>query len=413
MSAVAPPRVEDLTSTPGAQLSVSGVEVAHRVPTLAETFSSRRNSIAFLRWFFAVSVVVDHTYAIARFDHGQGLISRWTAGQDSLGGLAVAGFFVLSGFLVSRSRDRMASGLRYLWHRVLRIFPGFWVCLLVTAVVLAPIEWHFESGKGISALFSYRNGPWQYLRANYLLTIHQWTIGPLLSHTPRAQVGASAGAAWDGSLWSLIYEFRCYIVVAVVGLIASRLVRRRTFVVLTILMAGLVAVYEVMPKHTVLHTFSFIEPFIAPAGFVRLAFCFALGALLYFYADSIPIRGELLALSAAVFLVTLHYGGLYLIGFVAFAYCILGAAVRLPIYRWDRFGDLSYGIYIYAFPAQMLLAAHNFQRFGLLAFLLASITISSLAAFASWHLVEKNALRLKSLAWPRRLRLPPVGELAS
>jgi peptidoglycan/LPS O-acetylase OafA/YrhL len=378
-------------------------QASTRAITLQESFSGRHNSIAFLRWLFAVLVVVDHSYSTGGFHHGQGPLGHWAAGQASLGDIAVLGFFILSGFLVTRSRDRMPSGGRYMWHRFLRIFPGFWVCLLVTAFVLAPIEWQFETNQSLSTLFSFRNGPFQYIRHNFLLTIHQWEIGTTLSNTPLASRGSPA--AWDGSLWTLIYEFRCYVVVALICVAISQVFRRRAFVALTIGTGFVLATLKVDPHAGYLT----LIPFATSLPFVRFTFCFLLGALAYYYAEYIPVRREAIVAAAIVFLYTLHSGGFYFIGYLAMAYCVMCAAVLLPLVRWDRFGDLSYGIYIYAFPAQMMLAAHGFQRFGLFPFIAVSIVLSSLAAFASWHLVEKWALRLKGVAWPRRLRLGLAG----
>lgn len=362
--------------------------------TLKDAFSSRRNSIAFLRWLFAVLVVVDHSYPLGGFNRGQGPISNWTVGQASLGDLSVLGFFVLSGFLVTRSRENIASTPRYLWHRCLRIFPGFWVCLAVTAFILAPIEWHHETGRW-TGLFAFKTtGPLQYLRHDFLLTMHQWTIGPTLSNTPWAK--SSGVAAWDGSLWTLIYEFKCYLLVAVVAVVASQALRRQIYVGLTILSTVAITLWLVNPTW-VLRVLPELQLF----AFLRFLFVFLLGGLAYLYADRIPITREAMVVAALVFLYTLHTGGVYIIGYVAFCYCVLCAAALLPVYRWDRFGDLSYGIYIYAFPIQMMLAARAFQRHGVYAFIATSLVLSTVAAFASWHLVEKHALRLKHVAWPR------------
>lgn len=48
------------------------------------------------------------------------------------------GFFTLSGYLISASYDRLPDVLHFVRNRLLRIFPGFWVCLLVTGFLIAP-----------------------------------------------------------------------------------------------------------------------------------------------------------------------------------------------------------------------------------------------------------------------------------
>ncbi len=60
-------------------------------------------------------------------------------------------------------------------------------------------------------------------------------------------------------------------------------------------------------------------------------------------------------------------------------------------------GDYSYGLYIYACPVQQALAAMHLHEANFPAYIAASLLVSLLLATASWHLVEKHALRLKSL----------------
>lgn len=71
-----------------------------------------------------------------------------------------------------------------------------------------------------------------------------------------------------------------------------------------------------------------------------------------------------------------------------------------------RFGDPSYGLYIFAFPIQQTLIWLNHGRLGWMPLFLLTLLACFAAAFASWHLVEKRALRLK----PRRPRSAPSRE---
>jgi len=57
-----------------------------------------------------------------------------------------------------------------------------------------------------------------------------------------------------------------------------------------------------------------------------------------------------------------------------------------------RFGDISYGLYLYAFPVQQLLL---YLRPGIPAPILICALITLPLAFLSWHFVEKQALRIK------------------
>ncbi len=352
---------------------------------LSEAFDPRRNSIAFLRWLFAAGVVFSHSYPIGGFRAGNDPLVGWSHGQTSIGGVAVDGFFVLSGFLVTRSWYNTGSTVRFLWHRVLRVFPAYWVCLVVTAFVLAPIVWNHEYG-GFSGVFHVPGGvgPFGYVSNNFFLWIKQWDIGPLFANTPYLNPGHPL--AWDGSLWTLIYEFRCYVVLAVLG--AAGLLRRP--IAITILCAIFyVALVDGGWGRD-------LEAFLSnDSSIVPLSFEFGLGALVALYSDRIPIGDGLGVLAVILVIWSMLHGGWVAVGTVSFAYVVIWASVRLPVRRWDRFADLSYGTYIWAFPFQMMLAEWGFERHGFVPFVAVSLALASAAAYVSWHLVEKRALRLK------------------
>ena len=374
---------------------------------LSRAFSSRKNSLGFLRYLLAALVVVDHSFPISGLHGGTDPLWRWSKGQDSLGGIAVTGFFVISGFLVTRSWISSPSTGRYLWRRFLRIFPGFWVCLLVTALFLAPLAWHHEHG-GLGGYFNISvDTPAGYVYNNALLHIHQWNIGALLQGTPYSHSGYPQ--AWDGSLWTLIYEFKCYLMIAVLGLIGI-LTRHRGFV-LGLLAGFFVAAmsYQVDPTWAAKLLPVLKDPFVARFGYV-----FLLGTVAALFADRIEIDDRLGLFAAIVFVVTLREGGFLLLGYPALAYLCFYLAVRLPLSGFDKPGDFSYGTYIYAFPLQQLLAQHGMQRHGIVAFVAASLVAATAAAYVSWNLVEKPALKLKNWAPLKRRRSdseppPPVS----
>ena len=104
----------------------------HRRAKIGESFDPARNSLNFIRLVLAVTVVISHSLSLG----GQRLvITAEDVLNSSPGLIAVFGFFGISGFLIARSAERNHFG-RYLWQRFLRIFPGYWVCLLVTGFVI-------------------------------------------------------------------------------------------------------------------------------------------------------------------------------------------------------------------------------------------------------------------------------------
>ena len=97
----------------------------------------RNNGIGFLRFFFAAVVIWSHGSTMGGYASVEPL-ARLIHGAATAGFLAVGGFFVLSGFLITRSYEYVGAPGRFVWHRFLRIFPGFWICLAVTAFLLVP-----------------------------------------------------------------------------------------------------------------------------------------------------------------------------------------------------------------------------------------------------------------------------------
>ena len=84
-----------------------------------------------------------------------------------------------------------------------------------------------------------------------------------------------------------------------------------------------------------------------------------------------------------VYILTLPYIVLYL------AYLPKG-----KIRCFNNVGDYSYGIYIYAFPIQQM-SAKLIPGISVFQMVLISGAFTLLFAFASWHLIEKKALKFK------------------
>ncbi|MDH6111007.1 peptidoglycan/LPS O-acetylase OafA/YrhL [Kitasatospora sp. MAP12-15] len=382
------------------------------VPTLASSWS-RENGFGLLRLLLAISVIASHSFPLGygKADLGVGISHN----QTNVGALAVAGFFVLSGLLITRSGMRLTTG-RFLWHRALRLLPGLWVCLFLTAFVMAPLVAIHEK-QSLSALFSSPTGPWSYLRANWAEGSTQYGIANLLGHVPHA-------GAFNGSLWTLRYEMAGYLSV---GFLAAAAVLRRARWVVVLLMAwayyilvstALTFPHLRMTTYAPLHGLvSYSLPLLGPLSsdyLVPMLFMFGLGTLAELFRDRLPISGVLAAVALAVFAGTLHYGGFALFGMPALAYLLIFAAMRMPA-PLNKIGskrDYSYGLYIYAFVVQQGLAELHFARWGVVPFFLLSLAGSLVLAALSWHLVEQPALRLKNLGLarrPARRSTTPVG----
>jgi peptidoglycan/LPS O-acetylase OafA/YrhL len=366
--------------------------------TIADAFVPTDNSLNFLRIVLAVTVMVSHSILIGGYANESFLNTNFST-------IALYGFFGLSGFLIAGSAARNSVG-RYLWQRVLRIFPAFLICLIVTAFVIAGLAWVF-GGQGItssthhcgySCFVGKPDGPFAYVWHNSALKINQ----QLIAGTPR---NVPFGYVWNGPLWSLFYEFICYLVLA--ALAAAGLLRRRP-VVLALTVAAWAL--EFLASFGYNKQLLSLDPAIFMWGHIAvLVPLFLTGSVLYLYRDLTPNSGWIALGSTALFTASLWWpfnlptnrftgqiGGAALWS-PALVYPLIWLGCHLPLQRVGSRNDYSYGIYIYAWPVQELLVMWHFQRFGYPAYTLISVMITLPLAVASWWLIEKRALSLKKV----------------
>jgi peptidoglycan/LPS O-acetylase OafA/YrhL len=343
--------------------------------SLQDRFDPRSNSFDVLRMLFALLVAVAH--GISAHTGWQPLL-----GSSGIGDFGLDGFFVLSGFLVTRSWFRLESFPRFAWHRFLRIMPGFWVCLVVVAFVAAPVA---AAMQGMSPLQAFTGTPsaWTYVLENAGLLIVHYDIAGILADLPKE-------SSFNGSLWTLAFEAFCYAIVGVLG--ALGLLRRRPALVpaAAAVLLALTAMQEAG------------LPVLLNERVIRLVLMFLLGAAAYLYADRIPLRGGLAAGAAGLFLLSLALFDDYrVLGAVPLAYLYLWAGTSLPAIRMRT--DLSYGVYIYHWPLQQILMLTALAAAPTAVFVPVSIALAVLPAAASWYLVERPALRHKDSPLPDRL----------
>jgi len=365
------------------------------------SFNPHRNSLNFLRLVLALTVVVSHSIALGGFGALNGL------NQTGFGQIAVYGFFGISGFLIAGSALRN-SPVRYLWQRFLRIFPAFWICLLVTAFAIGIVAWlsHPPIHCGLSCYFNSKSSPYSYVYRDFLLRMNQGSI----AGTP--PVGIAQGV-WNGSTWTLFYEFVCYLILMLLA--GAGLLRRRVLTLcLTIGVWAAAAVITLTPALS--SHFSLFENDTS-MNLIKFTAIFMVGAVIFLYKDRIPDSGWLALICLALFV-----AGLYLptggkqpeyfftsSGLLAplVAYPLLWLGIHLPLQRVGARNDYSYGLYIYGFPMTQLLLIWGVAGWGLIPFTILSALLTAPVAILSWWLIEKHALRLKSFSLRTHAR--PIG----
>ena len=333
--------------------------------TLAQAAAGGRDNFTLLRHVAALMVVWAHAYALSSSGAREPL-SRVLVGFDA-GRFAVYLFFAVSGYLIALSLIRNDAILRYAWHRALRIYPAYVVCLLFCVFVV---------GAAFTTLpmADYLRHPetWSYFRHNWLPLSMQWGLPGVFEQHPHA-------AVVNASLWSLGAEIRWYFFFGVLALL--RLFRHR--VLFTAVAVALMA--DAVRRHGWAATDA--------TGSQAITQLFLLGALAALWREHIPLSWRVFVAMAALTGVSIHTasgGSLLVLSSVYLALCVAYRLPGLPMLR----GDWSYGIFLYGAPVQQSLVALWPDIPPVSLFLGGSLFATALAAL-SWRWIESPALRHK------------------
>lgn len=344
-----------------------------RPPLLGECTGGHDNNFQLLRFLAASAVILFHCYA---------LTDRWTseplwrlAPEMNLGALGVKVFFVISGFLVTQSWYARRRLDQFVIARVLRVYPALIVATVWT-IALAAMSSRVPT---LGFLAHPQTGDFFWRTALGL---------GAPDRLPGAFARNPFPDAVNGSLWTLPIELRLYLVLAIAGVLT--LLTRRVLWLVAALAAGVATVLwpAWMPR---------LLP--GDAMVVReLALLFLLGSLAYAWRDALPL--SLVAAAAAIGLVAWNPGG-YPRGVLLFApllaYVVLVVAChpRLRFRLFNRAGDYSYGLYVYAFPIQQTVVQRmaGVEPLTLFAY---AFPVALVMAMASWYAIERPALGLKS-----------------
>lgn len=361
-------------------------EIRMRTEPLASYADGYDNNFNLMRLIAAALVILGHSYILTA-QHGQKEPLQQLIGIDS-GAFAVDVFFVISGFLVSKSYLKSRRVLSYLSARVLRIFPGLLVAVMFNVFVVGAIFTDLP-------LLAYlrRPEPWKHLLTNSTLIFR---LVQLEYGLPGVFAGNPVSGTVNGSLWTLPYEVWLYIALLAAGLMGAFKSRR----VINSLFAGLIVANLVIALGLAQN------PFVMLANFLRFSTFFGWGIFFYINRGCIPVSGIIAAGLVALAAFGWRTPALQTFLFpLALTYTIFWLAYipKGAIRKYNRLGDYSYGLYIYAFPIQQSLIALMPDAKPLLVLALALPITLGIAAL-SWHFVEQPALRAKQKM--RALGLP-------
>jgi len=344
------------------------------------------NSFDTLRLVFAVLVIFSHSFALGRGSNDTEPLSVLTHGQITLGNVSVWAFFVISGFLIAQSWTRSPKPLKFLRRRVARIYPGFAVAALLTALIVVPLA----TDPPVHHPMAMRSFLWQTLR------LQVFGAPPVFVHNAWPNV-------LNGSLWSVPFEFWCYIGILLLG-VTGILLRRWLVAALFAAAIGwhlYLSITGWIPGGKILGVIFGFPLFWA----VVLPF-FLAGSLFHIFGGAIVLRKPLMIVALVILIaskviplvVTLPTCGAYVL--LSLAYLPLLRPLNL-----GRFGDFSYGAYLYAFPIQQLIVKYAGGAMAPIKLFMLAAPLAVGAGALSWFLVERHfltsshALKLVDFDW--------------
>ncbi len=335
----------------------------------------RKNNFDILRLFFALTVVMVHMYELSLSTKLE-FIPKFLNSR-----VAVDGFFIISGFLIFMSYENSASLKEYFSKRFRRIYPAYFM-VVVTCAILGV----FFSKLSIEQYFSF--GFIKYLSANlFFLNMLQPTLpGVFLNNQVMPVV--------NGALWTIKIEVMFYCIVPMLTYFMRRY--NKAAVIIFIYVAS--CIYSLYFLHLAEVTGRNFYAELARQLPGQLSY-FLSGALLYYFFDTFfRYRQRILIFGLIAYIIGSNNYGVSFIEPIGLAILVIYFAFCIQDISFVRkYGDLSYGTYLYHFPIIQMVISFNLFQIAPYLSLISIIIFVLMLSFFSWSLLEKPFLKKGSL----------------
>jgi len=331
-----------------------------------------QNNYDFLRIFAAFCIIFFHSFALVGKTNEEPLV-HISNGRINFSFIGLSIFFCISGYLIGKSAVKSPTLANYLWKRFLRIQPLLIVTCIITVFFLGP----FLTQMSLKSYFL-DGHTYSYFRNILPVFGIQFTL-------PGVFVHQLADKGINGSLWTLIVEERMYLLMAVVFL--YRKDKSLYFIFLIVLLNLFYLVNRYFFYGEMLPYFS------------NMAFFYALlflnSAALYLSNFRFKNNLALVIITAfAGFFVAFVFPEIDFIYFISLPLLVNAVAkIKGKTNYAGKYGDFTYGTYIFSFPVQQILIRQGILNPYLIYFLTLAIVL--LLAILSWNLIEKRFLRLR------------------
>lgn len=324
--------------------------------------STRSNNLNLVKFIAALFVIISHAYPLCKGAEYNDILSDLSRNSIAFGSLAVAIFFMSSGFFVTKSLLKSKDSKKYLHNRFIRIFPPLWFTLLVCILVCGLFFSTYNLGK-------------YFLSIDFLKYCLNFILIPI-HNLPGVFMNNIYPGVVNGPLWTLPIEFVCYLVL----LLAYKLnlVNKKSYKYVALLVIVAFVGINLIP--------------LSIKGYIQPCFLFFWGSFYWIYRDKITMNNTyfLISLVAFVLLIVLGYG--QVASFLFVPYLTLYIAFCLPQCnnRLASLGNLSYDIYLCGWPIQQMIISLFGGSMLVGMNILISIPLSILVGYITYSLVEKN-----------------------
>jgi len=332
----------------------------------------RNNNFDAIRLLLAVTVFVVHAAGLTGLETFKVVASYLNST------FAVYSFFVVSGFLIFMSYENTDSNLSFFSKRFFRIFPGYAFVILFVAISFGLISTY-----SYNVYFSY---DWlKYLFFN-LITLN------FLESTLPGVFSTNTVQSVNGALWTIKIEVMFYLSVPIISLFFKR---NKISTILIILFLISIGYYEGLRYLADIKDDS-LYLLLAKQLPGQLSF-FVVGASIYYYFSHFSKYAHAyLVLGVILFILYSKFEIWFILSIAIGLLVIYFATIFRYCGNFGKFGDLSFGIYIWHFPIIQVFINFNFFKLSPFFSTVSLILTVLLFSVFSWNFIEKPFLRKKS-----------------
>lgn len=356
---------------------------------LKTRYDRKNNIFDYIKIILALFVILSHSYPIFFGMNEHGPITLNILRTETLGGIAVIGFLLISGFMTTQSIMHSKNNREFLFKRILRIFPPLILMLLMTIFVFAPMGYEGNREEYFNESVS-----------NYFFKNLN-----LFGNTSYSIEGVFTNniypSAINGSIWVLKHEFMAYIVLIVLAL--CNILKERKYMLGITILAIIIYVFEFNYKLTINFLTNF-GVFNELNQFIKILVYFFIGASIYLYADKIKMSFKLFTMAVFILLFGITINLTKYVAIITIPYILIYLGTIKINEKKDflkKIGDFTYAMFIYAFPIQQLISFYLNGKITIWIFMLLSIIITVIISIITTLLVDNNIKKLKGKLIPK------------